>query len=266
MFGEEPNQTQTIEKSLLDQNKKLENQIVFLKVSILQTFRKKSFQQLFPQNEVQEKEKQAENLSKKVTRMEESLQTSQSLVQKLEQDLNQNDPKNSDDEFDFLAKPPPQSGENNLLGIVRNQRDRFGKKIQELELENGNLVTNLETFRTEIDGLRKDNLSLYEKVRYLSSYSNQPIPETGVHAEDSEMNPYEKEYEESVHPFAVFSRREKHQRVSNLNPAEKVIYTSSQFFLSSKETRFFLFFYSLSLHLLVFWCLYRLMTIDAEQH
>ena len=185
------------------------------------------------------------------------------------------DPKKSEDnEFDFLqeGKTKEATDNNSMLEIIRNQRDRFAKRIQELESENNNFNQKMSNTQQEIDSLRKDNLALYEKVRYLSSYktlsnNNNSGSQTDTEVPMEEINSsYRDMYEESVHPFAVFSRKERSQRIQNLNTAEKVVYTSSQFFLSSKETRLILFFYSVFLHLLVFWCLFRLMTIEAEKH
>lgn len=50
--------------------------------------------------------------------------------------------------------------------------------------------------------------------------------------------------------------RQQQQLYKDLNPIEKIILTTSKLFLSNKYTRFFLFFYLVCLHALVFFIMY----------
>merc|ERR1712232_251029 len=67
---------------------------------------------------------------------------------------------------------------------------------------------------------------------------------------------YEDLYEDKVNPFADFSQRERKKRYKSLNAAEKITLNATNFFLANKYTRSFVFFYALTLHLLVFFALY----------
>ena len=63
---------------------------------------------------------------------------------------------------------------------------------------------------------------------------------------------YKNLYEEKLNPFNAFARQERSARYSQLNLADKVTLTSSKILLSTKHTRYFLFGYTLLLHLVVF--------------
>ena len=52
-------------------------------------------------------------------------------------------------------------------------------------------------------------------------------------------------------------RREKLKRYTNLSAAEKITLNSTQFFVSNKIARTFVFFYAVGLHCLVFATLYH---------
>ena len=58
-------------------------------------------------------------------------------------------------------------------------------------------------------------------------------------------------YEDNLNPFAAFHRKEKQQRIAELNPAEKLMLNFASFFLGNKHARLFLLIYVVCLHLLV---------------
>ncbi|TKA65293.1 hypothetical protein B0A55_12561 [Friedmanniomyces simplex] len=120
-------------------------------------------------------------------------------------------------------------GGSGILPMVTAQRDRFKKKISELESELQKQYQSVAALRTEVAGLQRDNLNLYEKTRYVSTYNNNsahsraqqatsgasyganPNPSTisvgsptGV-AEDR----YRSAYEQNLSPFAAFRGRER---------------------------------------------------------
>jgi homeobox protein cut-like len=177
---------------------------------------------------------------------------------------NNNTPTNST----LSSTAQPQNAQ--LLAIVSSQRDRFRQRIVELEEETKLLLMRVGNTQTEADNLRNDNIKLFEKIRFLQSYST-TSSQTGKKWADLEAQPhsdgveekYAKLYEETVNPFVLFNRKEQSRRYKDLNTAEKVVLSSGRFFLSTKYSRTFLFFYSLFLHLLVFMTLYRSASIGA---
>jgi len=145
-----------------------------------------------------------------------------------------------------------------MLQIVSNQRDRFKARILDLEAENKDLQVKLEKKFTELESLKADNVNLYEKIKYLQSYGTDRLRDLESNRNNQLEEKYSKLYEDSVNPFVIFNRKEKYRRYKELNAAEKVILNSGRFFLSTKYSRLFLFFYSVLLHLLVFLTLYKL--------
>ncbi|KAK3058410.1 hypothetical protein LTR53_020435, partial [Teratosphaeriaceae sp. CCFEE 6253] len=56
--------------------------------------------------------------------------------------------------------------------MVTAQRDRFKKKITELEGELQRQYAAIAALRSEVASLQRDNLNLYEKTRYVSTYTS----------------------------------------------------------------------------------------------
>uniref|UniRef100_A0A6B2L017 CASP C-terminal domain-containing protein n=1 Tax=Arcella intermedia TaxID=1963864 RepID=A0A6B2L017_9EUKA len=141
------------------------------------------------------------------------------------------------------------------------ERDRFKAKILELENMNRTYEQRSKAFELQVKSLKNDNIKLYEKIKYLQTYgTGQLAPENGDAKVDVE-NRYKEMYEETVNPFVVFNRKVKNDRYNNLNPAEKLILSTTKLFLATKQTRIFLFLYMVCLHLLVFSTLWRLVHV-----
>jgi homeobox protein cut-like len=87
------------------------------------------------------------------------LESQNELIQKLENDLG------------YQTKDKSDEG---MLDIVSEQRNRFRKKAEELEEENLQLNKSLLDIEKEKDRLKQDNIKMYEKVRYLQNYRNNP--------------------------------------------------------------------------------------------
>mmetsp|Transcript_14221 Transcript_14221/g.19818 ORF Transcript_14221/g.19818 Transcript_14221/m.19818 type:complete len:656 (-) Transcript_14221:1343-3310(-) len=234
----------TAEKLIKDKNRKLETEIVQLKATLTKN------------------EQEVADLKEKLSKTQDQNNELNQLVVKLEDDISKNSPhlgRNKAVE-DILQTKPGKPEDTSMLQIVCNQRDRFKARIQDLEQENRDLQNRIDSLNTQIDTLRHDNIKLYEKTRYLQSYgslSNKHDIEANRTDTDLE-NKYSQLYEDTVNPFVIFNRKERYQRYKDLNAAEKVILSSGKFFLSTKFSRTFLFFYSLLLHLLVFLTLYKL--------
>ncbi|GAX75276.1 hypothetical protein CEUSTIGMA_g2721.t1 [Chlamydomonas eustigma] len=60
-----------------------------------------------------------------------------------------------------------------LLEIVVSQRDRFRQRVMALEVEKGQLMDEVSKTKKQLEDCRADNVTLYEKVRYLERYSQQ---------------------------------------------------------------------------------------------
>lgn len=145
-----------------------------------------------------------------------------------------------------------------LIPILQGQRERFRQKNEELEAQNLEQQQQMALLHCEIGQLRADNVALYEKVRYLQSYSAQrPTSKALTFSSDSEQQ-YERQYEERLDPFASFSRRERQRKVAQLGPVERIMFSMGQMIVSSRAARTATLIYFMILHLLVFMVLYRL--------
>ncbi|PRP81469.1 hypothetical protein PROFUN_10999 [Planoprotostelium fungivorum] len=251
----------SLEKIFKEKNKKLETENMRAKAT------------------VQTLEEQVSTLRNKLAETEANETRLKQLVHKLEEDIshgsNSSEISGQISVVEEIMQQPAVgrkvSEDNTVLQVVTNQRDRFRGRIRDLEEETKGLHSKMQQREQEIDTLRTDNVKLYERIRYLQSYSNSSSGanrrggmidiEAGKTDLDAKYSPL---YEDSVNPFTLFNRKEKYQRYKDLNPAEKVILNGGQFLLSNKVTRTFLFFYSVLLHLLVFISLYRAATTSAN--
>jgi len=235
-----------------------------------------------------ERESEVSTLRERVNQLEAQTTELQTLVEKLEDDLAKQHPHQSPKLSASTTQPvglttqanagfPPTTAgpHSDMLEIVCGQRDRFKVRLAEMEQDNDRVTKQLEIARTELNSLRQDNVKLYEKIRYLQSYTSSSSGssagsrhhdlEKGKHGGgglgDELEGKYGKMYEDTVvNPFAIFNRKERYRRYRELNTAERVILNTSQFFLSTKGARLFLFFYAVLLHLLVMGTLYKLTT------
>jgi hypothetical protein len=163
------------------------------------------------------------------------------------------------------SMPAPSDGGTGMLQIVSQQRDRFRERITALEDEKREVQVECSTLSDQLKVLRADNLSLFEKIRYLESYQVTADgagggggSRRGRSVEPSATeDKYREIYEESVNPFTEFSKRERQRQYGNLNPAERLTLTGSRLLLSTKLARTGLFVYSVVLHCLVFFTLFH---------
>ncbi|KUI71312.1 Protein CASP [Cytospora mali] len=65
----------------------------------------------------------------------------------------------------------PMGGGSGILPMITAQRDRFKKRNAQLEQEVSETHRTVSQLRQEIAALQKDNLNLYEKTRYVSTYN-----------------------------------------------------------------------------------------------
>lgn len=173
------------------------------------------------------------------------------------------------------------SEEPTMLDIVAGQRDRFRSRTLELETENQKISARLERLIADKDGLKTDNVRLYEKIRYLQSYNQSSsggrvagaVPASpalgnaasgastsgsvaiGIEEDDGAggfLNQYRSMYDEMTNPYTLFNRRERHKRISEMSAPERITLRATQRAVSTKASRLLVFAYMLCLHLLVF--------------
>ncbi|KAJ4311597.1 hypothetical protein N0V94_007861 [Neodidymelliopsis sp. IMI 364377] len=160
-------------------------------------------------------------------------------------------------------------GGSGILPMVTAQRDRFKKRNSELEGELQKSHQTISSLRSEIGSLQKDNLDLYEKTRYVSSYNAHsrapassassyganPNPST-VQIGDNATDRYRSAYESNLSPFAAFRGRESARAMKRMHIFERMILRVTKFVLQTRSSRNIFAAYLLGLHFMVFWMLF----------
>ena len=96
-----------------------------------------------------------------------------------------------------------------LLPIVHAQRDRFRQRNEELEDAQARHLQQISVLQTETEGLKADNVKLYEKIRFLQGFggasrqSQSSSSSTVVEVESR----YRNTYEQKLDPFSTFSNQ-----------------------------------------------------------
>ncbi|KAI0396149.1 CASP C terminal-domain-containing protein [Xylariaceae sp. FL0594] len=183
----------------------------------------------------------------------------------------------------------PMGGGSGILPMITAQRDRFKKRNSQLETELSESHRTVSQLRQEIAALQKDNLQLYEKTRYVSTYnrsgpsaassssqaySSNPNPSSvtigggggGGGAGGVELDRYRQAYESNISPFAAFRGRESARAYRRMSLPERVVYSVTRMVLASRTSRNLFAAYCLALHLLVFFSLYWLGVADTEKY
>ncbi|KAM5453446.1 hypothetical protein MaudCBS49596_002648 [Microsporum audouinii] len=294
-----------LEQLLLARNKKLSNELTILRVSH------------------QDLEGQLETLRGELSRTNAELEKSRKLATKLENDLLhiQREATNSSamsvagtyvsryphgsrrgrvsptssiiSGFDNSMSPStmeairagePVGGGSGILPMVQAQRDRFKQKNGELEEELSKTYGIVKSLRAEVASLQKDNLSLYEKTRYVSTYnrgqastsstatpySNRPnATAIQVDAETPSglsLDRYQSAYEAQISPFAAFRGRESARAYKRMSVPERIIFSITRMVLANRTSRNLFAAYCLALHILLFVMLYSMSTTGIEKH
>lgn len=184
--------------------------------------------------------------------------------------------------FDPRSGPgEAMGGGSGILPMITAQRDRFKKRNSQLENELSESHRTVSSLRQEIASLQKDNLNLYEKTRYVSTY-NRAGPSSSATAYASNPNPstvpmsatspglaldrYRSAYESNISPFAAFRGRESARAYKRMSLPERVVFSITRMVLATRTSRNLFAGYCLALHLLVFLTMYWLGTMDAEKH
>ncbi|KAJ1329194.1 CASP C terminal [Microdochium nivale] len=176
-------------------------------------------------------------------------------------------------------------GGSGILPMITAQRDRFKQRNAQLETEVSENHRAISQLRQEVAALQRDNLQLYEKTRYVSSYnrggpsasttsasaySSNPNPSTvamgGTGNPGIALDRYKQAYEANISPFAAFRGRESARAYKRMSLPERVVYSITRMVLASRTSRNLFAAYCVALHVLVFMSMYWLGTADVEQH
>ncbi len=181
--------------------------------------------------------------------------------------------------LDAIRAGDAVGGGSGMLPMIIAQRDRFKKRNSELETELSKSYKSVSSLRSEVASLQKDNLNLYEKTRYVSTYSrNQPTSSSSAYAtnpnpssiqiadNDVPLDRYRSTYESNLSPFAAFRGRESARAFKRMTLPERVVFQITRMILSTRVSRNIFALYCLGLHLLVFGMMYYTSTIGIVKH
>lgn len=185
--------------------------------------------------------------------------------------------------MDAIRAGEPVGGGSGLLPMIQAQRDRFKKKNSELEEELSKLYGTVKSLRQEIASLQKDNLNLYEKTRYVSTYNrghgssssasayaNRPNVSSIHPSADTpsglSVDRYQSAYEAQISPFAAFRGRESTRAYKRMSLPERVVFSLTRIILANRTSRNLFAGYCFALHILLFVMLYMMSTMQIESH
>ena len=176
----------------------------------------------------------------------------------------------------------PVGGGSGIMPMIQAQRDRFKQKNTQLEEEVSKQQNTISSLRQEIAVLQKDNLNLYEKSRYVSTYNRgQPTSSASQYVSSPQATSiqissdtpsglstdrYRSAYEANISPFAAFRGRESTRAYKRMSLPERIIYSITRMVLANRTSRNLFAGYCLALHILIFMMLYWMQTADIEKH
>ena len=186
--------------------------------------------------------------------------------------------------LDALRSGEGVGGGSGILPMVTAQRDRFKQRNSQLEEELSKAYTTVSSLRQEVASLQKDNLDLYEKTRYVSTYNRgqaatsssssayapNPNPSTIQMSSSTSsglsLDRYRSAYEANISPFAAFRGRESARAVKRMSLPERMVFSMTRMVLATRTSRNLFAVYCFALHLLVLGMLYWMGTVDIEKH
>ncbi|KAL8948662.1 MAG: hypothetical protein Q9222_005173 [Ikaeria aurantiellina] len=184
--------------------------------------------------------------------------------------------------LDSLRAGEPVGGGSGILPMIQAQRDRFKQKNQQLEQELSQQHKTVSSLRQEVASLQKDNLNLYEKSRYVSTYNRAPQTSSASSyvqspqaasiqaASDTpsglSLDRYRSAYEANISPFAAFRGRESARAYKKMSLPERVVFSITRMVMASRTSRNLFAGYCFALHILIFVMLYWMQTMDISKH
>lgn len=184
--------------------------------------------------------------------------------------------------MDALRAGDPVGGGSGILPMIQAQRDRFKKRNAELEEELSKMYSTVKSLRQEVSALQKDNLNLYERTRYVSTYNrhgasssvsgyaNKPS-NTSVHLSADtpsglSLDRYQSAYEAQISPFAAFRGRESARAYKRMSLPERIVFSLTRIILANRTSRNLFAGYCFALHILLFVMLYMMSGMEIEKH
>ena len=184
--------------------------------------------------------------------------------------------------LDAIRAGEPVGGGSGIMPMIQAQRDRFKQKNAQLEEELSKQYNTVSGLRQEIASLQKDNLNLYEKSRYVSTYSRgapsasasayaQPTSSTAISVSDDtpsglSLDRYRSTYEANISPFAAFRGRESARAYKRMSLPERLVFSITRVVLANRTSRNMFAFYCFSLHVLIFIMLYWMQSVDISKN
>ncbi len=185
--------------------------------------------------------------------------------------------------LEALRSGEPVGGGSGILPMITAQRDRFKKRNSQLENELSETHRTVSSLRQEIASLQKDNLNLYEKTRYVSTYNRSGPTASSASSYASNPNPstiqmssstssglaldrYRSAYESNISPFAAFRGRESARAYKRMSLPERIVFSITRMVLATRTSRNLFAGYCVALHLVVFMSLYYMGTTDVEHN
>lgn len=165
--------------------------------------------------------------------------------------------------------------------MIQAQRDRFKQKNSTLEAELSKQYNIVSSLRQEVASLQKDNLNLYEKTRYASTYNrgHQASSSSAYAHNPSESmmemandpaggtdHRYRSAYEAKISPFAAFRGRETTRAYKRMSLPERMIFSFTRLVLANRMSRNLFAAYCVALHILIFTMLYWMQGSDLQSH
>lgn len=172
---------------------------------------------------------------------------------------------NSPNTLEALRNGESMAAGSGILPMITAQRDRFKKRNNDLEMELAKAQQSVAALRSEVASLQKDNLSLYERTRYVSTYSRgQPTSSSNslttnpnpssiqVSDDDGPLGKYKSAYEARISPFAAFRGRESSRAFRRMTLPERMVFRATRLVLATRMSRNFFALYVILLHILLF--------------
>ena len=192
------------------------------------------------------------------------------------------DPTNaSRNTMDAIRAGEPVGGGSGILPMIQAQRDRFKQKNSQLEEELSKQHVTVSSLRQEVASLQRDNLNLYEKSRYVSTYSRSQSSSANAYAAPPQsssislsdntpsglsLDHYRSTYEANLSPFAAFRGREHTRAYKRMSLLERIVFSITRMVLANRTSRNLFAFYCFALHLLIFVMLYWMHSVDVSKH
>ncbi|MCJ1310322.1 hypothetical protein MMC25_003985 [Agyrium rufum] len=186
------------------------------------------------------------------------------------------------DTMEAIRAGEPVGGGSGILPMVQAQRDRFKQKNSELENDLAKQHNIVSSLRQEVASLQKDNLSLYEKTRYVSTYNRGQPASSGTaysqHPQSTSVqmssespsglstDRYRSAYENNISPFAQFRGREATRAYKRMSLPERIVFSITRIVLANRMSRNLFAAYCVALHMLLFFMLYWMQSVDISRH